>query len=122
VLRMDGVPLTRDVYTLEEIFHLLPARVRDKGASTTTALAKALRRAGLHSYAGGAPIYTTHSTTCLWPIRNIDRWMKADKNEVRAHYEGAVSKGADPLWLATAKRKRKKDRKFAEQKGASKAH
>lgn len=113
ILRMDGVTLNRDIFTLEELFHLLPARIRDKQNATTTALAKSLKRVGFHAWAGGQPVYTKLGTIGLWPIRNVDKWMKADRQQVREHYETAFgSGGGDVLYLATAKRRRK-DRKFA---------
>ena len=83
-LKIDGVPVARDLFTLEELLNLADPL----GARRTTkiALAKALRRAGLRQL---PPTRVTRGVAKLWAPRRQERWAAADGEARRLEYEKA---------------------------------
>ncbi len=83
-LRLDGVPIRRDLWTVQELRALYDPDGRQR--TTMIALSKSLRRAGLK------PLPTTlrdGTPKKLWPVRNVEKWKEAPHYERVKHYEEA---------------------------------
>jgi hypothetical protein len=86
-LKLGESPVTRDLYTLDELQAALDPD--GKKRITNISLAKALRRQG---YRELGVTKVTRGTIRLWAVRNIQQWEKADHAARVAGYEGETTK------------------------------
>lgn len=79
------VGATRDLYTASEISELIDA----KGKYHHVVMAKALKRLSVPKLTATR---ARRGTVYLYPIRQKDKWVKADHDARRAHYDGEDKK------------------------------
>lgn len=84
-LRMGGQKIDRDLFTIQELVELVPGG--DKRNIASIALSKALRRAGFRQL---SVTKTASGAKRLWPVRNLDKWARADHYERVQDYDRSV--------------------------------
>lgn len=86
VLNVGSVPITRDLFSSEELRNLYdPAHVKK---STANAVARNLKMMGFHLIYGGQPVpIPGRPTARYFAVRNDERWLKAKYSEIKKHLE-----------------------------------
>ncbi len=81
ILNIDNIPLTRDIYTMQELKELY-ARHYDKNIEQVTSLGAVLNEAGVYS----KRVKVDNRTKVLYAVRNIGKWSYREGKEWADEY------------------------------------
>jgi hypothetical protein len=78
--------ITSDLLSMRQLHMLYDPTGSSK--TTVNALAREFKREGYNPACKGAPVkFSTGEQVVVWPVRNIEKWLKASWSEVRDHCE-----------------------------------